>query len=186
MQNTAAWIVTRTSRYSHITPVLKHLHWLPVNYRVQFKISVHTYEALHGQAPGYITDMLNVYQPRRTVRSMDSVTLEVPRARTVTYGDRKSQFSAAKLWNALPAHIREAQTLNTLKKLLKTHLFLAHFWCLTLSSQFFFFYNILKTVYTYSSYYIKYSIIFHFSIMLSFLCFVFTLYDYYIHCVQRF
>ena len=116
VQNTAARIVTRTSRYSHITPVLKTLHWLPVNYRVQFKILTHTYKALHGQAPKYI-DMLNVYQPRRTLRSMDSVTLEVPRARTVTYGFRKFQCSAAKLWNALPDHIREAKTLNTFKKL---------------------------------------------------------------------
>ena len=57
------------------------------------------------------------------------------------------------------------------------------FWCLILSSQFFY---IFKTVYTYSSYYIQSSIIFHFSIMLSFLCFIFTVYEYSIHCVQRF
>ena len=83
VQNTATRIVTRTSSYSHITPVLKNLHWLPVNYRVQFKILMHTYKALHGQAPGYISDMLNVYQPRRTLQSMDSVTLEVPSARNM-------------------------------------------------------------------------------------------------------
>ena len=94
---------------------------------MQLKILVHTYKALYGQAPGYISDMLNVYQPRRTLRSMDSVTVEVPRARTVTYGDRKFQCSAAELWNALPAHIRGAKTLNTFKKLVKTHLFLPHF-----------------------------------------------------------
>ena len=126
VQNTVARIVTRTSRYSHITPVLKHLHWLHVNYRVQLKILMHAYKALHGHAPGYISDMLKVYQPRRTLRSMDSVTLN-PRARTVTYGDRKFQYLAAKLWNALPAHIREAKTLNTFKKLLKTHFFRAQF-----------------------------------------------------------
>ena len=126
VQNTAARFVTRTSRYSHITPALKNLHWLPVNYRVQFKILMRTYKALHGQAPGHISDMLNVYQPRRKLRSMDSLTL-VQRARTVTYDDRKFQCSAAMLWNALPAHIREAKLLNTFKKLLKTHLFLAHF-----------------------------------------------------------
>ena len=90
---------------------------------------MHTYKAIHGQAPGYISYMLNVYQPRKTLRSMDSVTLKVPRARTVTYGNKKVQCSAAKLWNALPAHMGEAQTLNTTKKLLKTakNLFLAHF-----------------------------------------------------------
>ena len=63
-----------------------------------------------------------MYKSRIPLRSMDSVTLEVPKARTVIYGDRKSQCSATKLLNALPAHIREAQTLNTFKKLLK-HIF---------------------------------------------------------------
>jgi hypothetical protein len=127
IQNTAARIVTRTSRRSHMTPVLKDLHWLPVKYRVQFKILMHTYKALHEQAPGYISDMLTVYQPRRTLRSMDSVTLVVPRGRTSTFGERTFQCSAAKLWNALPAHIRESKTLNSFKKLLKTHLFSSHF-----------------------------------------------------------
>ena len=40
IQNTAARTVTRTSRQSHITPILKDLHWLPVKYRVQFKIQI--------------------------------------------------------------------------------------------------------------------------------------------------
>jgi len=71
---------------------------------------------LHEQAIGYISDMLTVYQPRRTLRSVDSVTLVVP-----------FQYSAAKLWNALPAHIRESKTLNIFKMLLKTHLFSRHF-----------------------------------------------------------
>ena len=43
VQNTAARIITRTLRYDHITPVLKELHWLPVQYRIQFKILTHTY-----------------------------------------------------------------------------------------------------------------------------------------------
>jgi len=81
IQNTAARIVTRTSRRNHITPILKDLHWLPVKYRVQFKILMHTYKAPHEQAPRYISDMLTVYQPR-TLRSMVSVTSVVPRVRT--------------------------------------------------------------------------------------------------------
>ena len=46
VQNTAARVVTRTSRYCHITPILKELHWLPVQYRVQYKSLTHTYKAL--------------------------------------------------------------------------------------------------------------------------------------------
>ena len=127
VQNTAARIVTRTSRNSHITPVLKELHWLPIKHRVQFKILMHTYKALHGLAPKYISDMLCVYQPKRALRSMDTCTLVVPKARTVTYGDRQYKSMAPKLWNALPARIRQARTLETFKSQLKTHFFTLHF-----------------------------------------------------------
>ena len=40
VQNTVARIVTRSVCSSYITPVLKSLHWLPVNYRINFKIVV--------------------------------------------------------------------------------------------------------------------------------------------------
>ena len=99
---------------------------VPVKYRVQFKILMHTYKALHEQAPRNISDMLTVYQPKRTRRSMGSVTLVVPRVRTSSYGERKVQCSSAKLWNALPAHIRASKTVNIFKKLLKMHLFSSH------------------------------------------------------------
>ena len=85
VQNTAARLITRTSRYNHITPVLKELHWLPVQHRVVYKILTHTYKALHGESPAYIRHMLQVYVPRRTLRSQnDPVPLVVPRCHTVT------------------------------------------------------------------------------------------------------
>ena len=90
---------------------------------LEFLAVLHTYKALHEEAPRY---MLTVYQPRRTLRSMGSVMLVVPRVRTSIYGERKFQCSAAKLWNALPAHIREFKTLNIFRMLLKTHLFSSH------------------------------------------------------------
>ena len=56
----------------HITPVLhvKELHWIPV-----------TYKALHGQSPGYIKDMLEVYQPARNLRSQNTTQLVVLKPR---------------------------------------------------------------------------------------------------------
>jgi hypothetical protein len=58
VQNCAARIVTRRSRSDHISPVLRDLHWLPVHRRVQFKILLHTYRAIHKQAPGYLSGLL--------------------------------------------------------------------------------------------------------------------------------
>ena len=38
IQNSAARLVTRTRSSEHITPVLRKLHWLPVKYRIMYKI----------------------------------------------------------------------------------------------------------------------------------------------------
>ena len=38
VQNTAARIITRTSKRDHIKPVLKQLHWLPVKQQIEYKV----------------------------------------------------------------------------------------------------------------------------------------------------
>ncbi len=38
IQNAAARILTRTRKSEHITPVLRSLHWLPVTFRIDFKV----------------------------------------------------------------------------------------------------------------------------------------------------
>uniref|UniRef100_A0A3B1JMG1 Reverse transcriptase domain-containing protein n=1 Tax=Astyanax mexicanus TaxID=7994 RepID=A0A3B1JMG1_ASTMX len=38
VQNAACRLLTRTKKREHITPVLASLHWLPVEYRIQFKV----------------------------------------------------------------------------------------------------------------------------------------------------
>lgn len=125
VQNTAARLITRTSRHSHITPVLKQLHWLPVQYRVQFKMLVTVYKALHGESPVYIQNLLHVYVPTRNLRSQNNATtLVVPRGRKVMYGDRSFATAAPRLWNALPAGIRESRSVSSFKTSLKTHFFL--------------------------------------------------------------
>ena len=127
VQNTAARIVTRTARHDHITPVLKELHWLPVKYRVQYKLLVHTYKALYGQSPVYMRDMLEIYRPSRTLRSQNTMTLVVPKMKTVMYGNRTFRYSAPCQWNTLPVELRKCENLVTFKKRLKTHFVLVHY-----------------------------------------------------------
>ena len=58
VQNQAARLIKRTRKRDHITPVLKELHWLPVEKRIVYKVCLSCYKALNGQAPGYIKDFL--------------------------------------------------------------------------------------------------------------------------------
>ena len=123
IQHTAARMITRTRRSDHITPVLIDLHWLPVCRRIEYKILMHTYRALHEQSPVYMKDMFRRYEPTRALRSSDSSSLVVPCTRTVQYGDRSFRSAGPKLWNDLPQELRHSKSLNTFRRSLKTHLF---------------------------------------------------------------
>ena len=58
IQNAAARLVTLTRKSSHITPVLKELHWLPVGYRIVYKLLLIVFKSLNNLAPEYITCLL--------------------------------------------------------------------------------------------------------------------------------
>ena len=123
VQNAAARLLTNTKKYDHITPVLASLHWLPIRYRIEFKLLLYTFKSLHGLAPTSLSELLHHHTPTRALRPADQLLLEVPRSRLKTRGDRAFSVVAPKLWNALPLDIRAAQSLGVFKSLLKTHLY---------------------------------------------------------------
>lgn len=123
LQNSAARLVVRAKRREHITPILRDLHWLPIDKRITFKLLLMTYKALNGLAPVYIKELLQVNNPVRTLRSNNSTTLLVPRSNMASYGDRSFAVSAPKLWNNLPKEIKNCKSLQSFKSLTKTYLF---------------------------------------------------------------
>ena len=68
VQNTATRIVTRSVRLSHITPVLKSLHELPYNYRINFKICCITHHALSLNEPHYLSSLLSLQSNSHSLR----------------------------------------------------------------------------------------------------------------------
>ena len=54
IQNSAARLVSLCKKYEHITPILKGLHWLPIKYRIVYKILLLTFKCLSGQSPQYL------------------------------------------------------------------------------------------------------------------------------------
>ena len=56
--NAAARMVSGTGQYNHVKPILKELHWLPVEQRIPFKTAVTTYRCLTGSCPPYLTEMI--------------------------------------------------------------------------------------------------------------------------------
>lgn len=123
VQNAAARVLTRTRRRDHITPVLASLHWLPIKYRIEFKILLLTYKALSGQAPVYLKELLVPYNPSKALRSQNAGLLVVPSISKSSMGGRAFSYQAPRLWNHLPATVRGADSLSTFKVKLKTFLF---------------------------------------------------------------
>ncbi|XP_070618653.1 uncharacterized protein, partial [Erythrolamprus reginae] len=125
VQNAAARAIMGFSKYAHVTPTLRSLHWLPISFRSQFKVLVMTYKALHGTGPEYLRDRLLPHESQRPVRSHRVGLLRVLSTKQCRLaGPRGRAFSVAAptLWNQLPPEIRIAPTLLAFRKLLKTHL----------------------------------------------------------------
>ncbi len=123
VQNAAARVLTRSRKYDHITPILQSLHWLPIKFRISYKILLLAYKALNDLAPAYLTNLLSRYNPTRSLRSQNSGLLVVPRIAKSTKGGRTFSYLAPKLWNSLPENVRGSDTLSLFKSRLKTHLF---------------------------------------------------------------
>uniref|UniRef100_A0A3B1IBW7 Reverse transcriptase domain-containing protein n=1 Tax=Astyanax mexicanus TaxID=7994 RepID=A0A3B1IBW7_ASTMX len=123
VQNAAARVLTKTRKFDHISPVLSALHWLPVKFRIDYKILLLTYKALHGLAPEYLRDLISYYEPPRLLRSQGAGFLEVPKIQRSSAGGRAFSYKTPQLWNNLPQFVRESDTVSIFKSRLKTYLF---------------------------------------------------------------
>ena len=122
VQNAAARLVVMQGKFCHITPVLHQLHWLPVLFRVNFKVLLLTFKAIRKLAPSYINDLFKIkpLNSKYGLRSNDGILLSHPNSKTLTtLGDCAFVASAPKLWNNFPSDIRMAKSADTFKKTFK-------------------------------------------------------------------
>ena len=99
-------------RRDHITPILKDLHWLPIKYRIQYKVLLITFKALNGTAPHYISELICSYTPSRCLRSSSQNLLTVPPARTKTLGERGGKGFCTRCTKTLELSTRLPQMPN--------------------------------------------------------------------------
>ena len=132
LQNSAARrLVSQCPRFCHITPVLRDLHWLPVFFRVEYKIILITYKVLHDRAPIYIQELLQLYTPSRNLRSSNRNLLVKPYFNLNSYANRAFPVTAPELWNNLLEDDKSANSIDDFKRKLKTFLFKQAYksWC---------------------------------------------------------
>ena len=122
IQNQLARLVTKSPPFTRSIPLLRPLHWLPVRFRILFKINLLTHKTLREKQPVYLHSMLAASIPSRSLRSNNDNSLSVPRVKTNT-GARAFHSCAPSLWYNLPLSVRSASSVATFKKYLETHLF---------------------------------------------------------------
>ena len=113
-------------RRSQIKPALQRLHWLPVHFRIIYKIATLMYSILHRRCPQYLLELITFNDGdsgRRCLRSTTSRAAIVQAAHTDT--TRPPSFLG--LW---PHHMEQSNKTLRLtdnyqhfRRLLKTHLF---------------------------------------------------------------
>ena len=116
-------VVLRAPRVSPSLPLLKQLHWLPVNYRIKFKLSTLTYRALAIHQPPYLASLLHFSNIPRQLRSSTSQQLSIPRTK-LNLGKRAFSVAAPIIcWNELPTTLKSCESLASFRKNLKTYIF---------------------------------------------------------------
>ena len=127
IQNHAARLVLRKSRHANATALLRTLLWLPVKARIQNKITSLCFQYIYQNSmPPYNSGLLNPYCPCRTLHSLGTSLLTVPRFSLETLRKRSFSVFGPTVWNSLPLSPRTTQCFSTFKTKLKTHLFHIH------------------------------------------------------------
>ena len=96
----------------HNIQVLRELHWLPVQFRIQFKFIMITFKTINGQGPIYLQELVKLQQKKKKKlqqngaynlgSSNKGLMLQAPNAITKkTLGDVSYMCAAPKLWNFL-------------------------------------------------------------------------------------
>ena len=58
IQNNAARLILKKLKRDHVTPLLKELHWLPVKYRIQYKLATLAFRHFDGTLLPYLFSSL--------------------------------------------------------------------------------------------------------------------------------
>ena len=82
-----------------------------------------TFQIINGHGPEYLSDLLEIYVPTRSLRSATQSLLVIPRSSNSTNGHQAFSVAAEKLWTSLPESIRNTNSLDKCKMKAMTYFF---------------------------------------------------------------
>ena len=121
LQKRAARMILKADFMTPSKQLFKELNWLPFPKRTQYHTCLTVYKSITRQALKYVSSMLTYVSEHldRQTRSTVLDLLHIPRS---AYFDRAFSVQGPKLWNSLPADIRNSTSINRFKRELKRYL----------------------------------------------------------------
>ena len=99
VMNLAVRLVAGLGWREHMTAAMRELHWLPVMYRIKFKLCVLMHASVNDRCPKYISEVLiatSSLPGHSTLRSASSGAYDVPRTKT-EFGKRAFSVDGPKM-----------------------------------------------------------------------------------------
>ena len=123
LQKRAARMILKVDFMTPSEQLFKELNWPPFPKWVQYHTCLMVYKSITGQTPEYIPSMLTYGSEHheRQTRSTALIFLHIPRSHPA-YFDRAFSVQGPKLWNSLPADIRNSTSTNRFKSELRCYL----------------------------------------------------------------
>ena len=125
VQNAAVRMVKRLGSRDHITEARCNLHWLPIKYRVIYKMSILMYMILIGCGLGYIFKLISATSAlpgQSRLRCSGGNRYEIPVIHH-KIGERAFSYAGHAAWNSLSTILTNLTNTQTFKSSLKTYLF---------------------------------------------------------------
>ena len=100
--------MVKAPKFCHVTPILKSLHWLKINERIEYKLLSLTCKTLTTAQPTYLHSLITV-QPIRGTRFSSVVALSRPPT-SLKITNRSFRSASPHLRNQLPVSFRQPCT----------------------------------------------------------------------------
>ena len=123
LQSTFSHVVTCQWGCISISKTLQELHWLPIKWHIDYKISTLTYKLLESGETTYLRSRITSKIFRRALRSSANDRQLEPCSSHTKIGSRAFHCAAPAIWNCLPYDIRAAPSVSIFRSRLKTHYF---------------------------------------------------------------
>lgn len=119
-----ARVILQCNRYTKIEHMLQALQFMSIKQRLHYNVCIFIFKILHNLAPKDLRNRLEIIsrEDGRKTRQDGTIGIKLCRTRSA---QKSLYYEGVKLYNALPAEIRNCDKNDEFKRILKNHIYSA-------------------------------------------------------------